>query len=161
VPTFPNATYYFAEAERDHWRREVDGRGLPPELAYNAGVYADSVQPVLDAGLVHTVVEAAEIASGVVVEPGPGHTPGHVLVTVDVDGTHVIFAGDVMHNPVQVAHPHLSTMGCFSGSQAETTRREVLARCADDGFLLAAAHFRAPHMFRIERSGDTFRLGTA
>ncbi len=44
VPTFPNAKYVFSKAEQDHWAGPAGRQG------FNAGVYADSVLPVVESG---------------------------------------------------------------------------------------------------------------
>ena len=35
-------------------------------------------------------------------KPAPGHTPGQIRVDLDSRGKRAIFAGDALHNPVQV-----------------------------------------------------------
>jgi glyoxylase-like metal-dependent hydrolase (beta-lactamase superfamily II) len=70
----------------------------------------------------------------------------------------VVFAGDVLHHPLQIAHPDWNTGGCLDPVQARLTRGQVLAMCADHGDLLAPAHFRSPYVFGVERAGATFAL---
>lgn len=154
VPTFPNARYVFSRADEEYWKAGQDD----PQLAYNAGVYADSVLPIIEAGQAMIVDGTLEVTRGLTLEPAPGHTPGHSKVTLESGGDGVVFAGDSMHHALQVAYPELNTGGCFDVAAAESTRRSILATCADRGFLLAPAHFPAPHLFRVERAGDGFRL---
>jgi glyoxylase-like metal-dependent hydrolase (beta-lactamase superfamily II) len=154
VPTFPSARYVFSRADEQYWAAGQDD----PQLAYNAGVYADSVFPIIEAGQAMIVDGTLEVTRGLTLEPAPGHTPGHLKVTLESDGEGIVFAGDSMHHALQVAYPALNTGGCFDPAAAESSRRSILATCADRGFLLAPAHFPAPHAFRVERAGDGFRL---
>ena len=77
-PTFPNARYLFGRIELAHWSatRDVDERQI----------LADSVQPVIDAGLADPVETDHVITSAVRLEPTPGHTPGHVSVRIRSEG---------------------------------------------------------------------------
>jgi glyoxylase-like metal-dependent hydrolase (beta-lactamase superfamily II) len=156
--TFPRAIHVFSRAERDHWSSDLSADGLPEALAYNRGVFADSVQPVIEVGRAVVIDGQAELADGLVAEPAPGHTPGHLKVTMTSGGTGVIFAGDAIHHPLQVRYPQLSSAGSWDHRQAYRTRLDILSDCADGRLLLAAAHFPAPHAFRVERDGDAFRL---
>lgn len=47
IPTFPGARYMFGGADIDCWAHSEDGLHAP--------AFADSVQPVIDAGLVDAV----------------------------------------------------------------------------------------------------------
>src|ERR1700730_14453820 len=69
VPTFPNARYLFAKREWEHWSAERD-----PDTAR---IMADSVKPVLDAGLADLVAMDHRISSEIWLEPTPGHTSGN------------------------------------------------------------------------------------
>ena len=83
VPTFPRARYLLARREWEHWSREPD-----PD---SQRIMADSVQPVLDAGLVELVDTDHRISDELWLEPTPGHTPGHVSVRLrSSDGEAVI-----------------------------------------------------------------------
>src|SRR3989454_11785823 len=72
VPTFPRARYLFAKREWEHWSAEPE-----PDTAR---IMADSVKPVLDAGLADLVAMDHRISSAIRPEPTPGHTPGHASV---------------------------------------------------------------------------------
>ncbi|MDN5861896.1 MAG: MBL fold metallo-hydrolase, partial [Salinisphaera sp.] len=98
VPTFRNARYLFARAEFDFWHKEIENC-LPEADPHDevsmlrAGfaammetTFADSVQPVLDAGLVDLVETDHRICEQVRFIPTPGHTPGHVSVVIESGG---------------------------------------------------------------------------
>ena len=67
-------------------------------------VLADSVRPIFDAGLVD-LVDVPLLTGGIELVPTPGHTPGHMSVSVTSRGERAVITGDMMHHPSQIAHP--------------------------------------------------------
>jgi glyoxylase-like metal-dependent hydrolase (beta-lactamase superfamily II) len=150
VPTFPNARYVFSKTEFDAYsaisREAEDGRPS----------FEDSVLPVVAAGRAQMVSGAHALEDGFLIEPAPGHTPGHVTIKLDAGSDRAIFTGDILHHALQVYYPHWSSESCADPEQARVTRRRVLEYCADSGALLMPTHFGAPHVCRVERRGDSF-----
>jgi glyoxylase-like metal-dependent hydrolase (beta-lactamase superfamily II) len=158
VPTFPKARYLFARSEYEHWERahrEALARGEP---APNHGSFADSVLPVMDAGQADLVASDHEIEDGLRLEAAPGHTPGTCLLHARSRGAHGVFSGDVLHTPVQLADPGLSSRFCSDPAQSARTRRALCERLADGAATLYSGHFPAPSSTRLARSGNAFRI---
>ena len=135
VPTFPNARYLFGQAEYDHWQEHED--------PYNIDL-TDNVEPVIAAGLHDFVAMDHRITSDVSLRPTPGHTPGHASVQIESGGQRALITGDMIHNPVQVAHPDLAAVPDWDQDAARATRRAVLQDIADADVLLLGTHFAAP-----------------
>ena len=154
VPTFPNAKYVFSRVERDHW----DPARNPNVPVNAAAVYQDSVLPVVAAGLEQIVEMTDRLGDDLLIEPAPGHTPGHVILRLLDGGQEGVFIGDVMHQPIQVYRPEWSSRFCDNPAQAEASRRRVLAHCAERNCLMFPTHFGPPHVGRISRRGDGFAL---
>jgi glyoxylase-like metal-dependent hydrolase (beta-lactamase superfamily II) len=150
VPTFRNARYLFARSEYAHWQAAQD------EMSRE--VMQDSVQPVVDAGLVDLVASDHQVAEGIRLAPTPGHTPGHVSVWIDSQGERAVITGDLLHHPVQCAHPEWPSSADVDPELAQRTRRSFLAGCADTPTLVFGTHFATPTAGRIVRDGDVFRL---
>ncbi|MGR6920010.1 MBL fold metallo-hydrolase [[Actinomadura] parvosata] len=152
IPTFPNARYVTSRAEWDHWAAaDMD----EPRKA----MFRDSVHPIKDAGLLDLAdvpPRGVEIAPGVRLLPTPGHTPGHVAVSLG-DGAALI-TGDCVHHPVQLRRPAITSCVDIDPRQAVETRRRLLASLAGTGTLLLGSHFPAPTGGLVERDGETFRL---
>lgn len=65
------------------------------------GVYEDSVLPVIEAGLTETIgVGGGEFLDGLVFHPTPGHSIGHMSISLTSCGEEALFSGDVMHHPI-------------------------------------------------------------
>ena len=90
--------------------------------------------------------------------PTPGHTPGHVSVAIESAGTKAVITGDLLHHPVQCAHPRWLDSFDVDRGQAEQTRIEFLKSCADDGTLVLATHFATPTSGLILPDGDAGRF---
>ena len=152
-PTFPNARYVVPARELSHWQAlfAADAHTLH-------GAYADSVQPIVDAGLYEAVDLPAEIAPGLWLEPAPGHTSGMALVRLVSDGRHLVFLADVLHSPIQLATPDLKSNFCVDPAQARATRRRLLDACAGTDTIVATYHFPPPVFGQIVKAGVGYRL---
>ena len=153
VPTFPNARYIFGRREYEHWESEQRR-----DATTNHGSFADSVLPVMEAGLADLVESDHEFAKGLHLEPAYGHTPGTCLLHAHSRGAHGVFTGDVIHTPVQLADPQLSSRFCADPAQSARTRQALCERYAETASTLFTGHFPAPSAARIVRAGATFGL---
>jgi glyoxylase-like metal-dependent hydrolase (beta-lactamase superfamily II) len=151
VPTFPNARYLFGRVEFAHWTGESEREDL-------VSILADSVRPVVDAGLVDFVETDDRVCDEVRLVPTVGHTPGHVSVRIVSDGEEALITGDFVHHPCQIARPHWSSTADSDPEQARKTRAVMLDRLSDRPILVIGTHFAGPTAGRVVRDGDAFRL---
>ena len=150
VPTFPNARYVMVHREFDRWdTRRADHR--PVEV--NAGVFENSVLPVLEAGLVDIVEDTHHLCHSVVVEPAYGHTAGHSMLSLTSRGHEALFVGDAFHHALEVKHPDLDMGACEDFATGLATRRRIIQRCIDHEALFVPGHFPAPHLGWIKSTG--------
>ena len=117
-------------------------------------MFNDSVRPILEARQDMVVDGTHQLGDGLTISPAPGHSPGHILITLQSKGAEALFIGDIMHNPIQIHHPHWSSAFCSDPEQARRTRRSVLEHAAGKGSLLYPQHFAGPFIGRVgERAG--------
>lgn len=156
VPTFPNARYLFARADLEYWDPANGHRTRSGERM--AGVFEDSVAPVLAAGLVDAWEDAHKIDANLSLEPAPGHTPGAAVVRLRSGTDRAAFVGDLLHSPLQVVEP--DACPCFDEDEAQgrASRRRVLGSVADEGALLLPAHFPSAGAVELRRDGDRFAI---
>jgi glyoxylase-like metal-dependent hydrolase (beta-lactamase superfamily II) len=150
VPTFPRARYVFARVEWEHWSAD--------RAADSARIMADSVQPVMEAGLAQLVETDHRISDEIWLEPTPGHTPGHVSVRIASDGQDAVITGDLMHHPIQCAEPQWASNFDSDAEQARKTRRTFCERYADQPVTVLGTHFHHPTAGQIVRHGDSLRF---
>jgi glyoxylase-like metal-dependent hydrolase (beta-lactamase superfamily II) len=153
VPTFPNARYLFSAKDLEYWD-PGNIKKYPNKIGedVNRGCFEDSVQPIIDAGKVVPVSGQFEVLPGVMLEPAPGHTPGHMVMKVESCGEYGIFVGDIVHHPIQVYCPTWNSIFCENAEQARDTRKEVLAYAAQQRALLLPAHFGGQHAVWVTKS---------
>jgi glyoxylase-like metal-dependent hydrolase (beta-lactamase superfamily II) len=116
------------------------------------------VIPIVEAGRADLVEMDHAINDEVALIPAPGHTPGHVCLSLKSNGMEALLASDLMHTPLQCVYPHWSTRFCIDPDHSRRTRRAFLERYADTGILVIPAHFPSPSAGYVERAGNTFRF---
>nr|WP_246563397.1 MBL fold metallo-hydrolase [Bradyrhizobium liaoningense] len=168
IPTFPNATYVFSRIEQAYGESLATGTGptgaarpdpaLGPAVRKPADrVYDDSVQPVIEAGLVKLIaVNGDEILEGISFVPTPGHSIDHASIRLVSRGEQALFAGDVMHHPLQVYEPSLNSCFCEFPEAALRSRAFVLEDAAERGATVFTTHFAQSSAGRIDRRGERF-----
>lgn len=159
VPTFPNARYLFNRAEFEHWRDTQNDVTEDMFLNVQKVVFTDSIQPVLDAGLVDLVNEDHKVCDEVWFEPTPGHSPGHVCVRIRSEGLDAFITGDMVHHPFQFANAEWSMASVDYNSDAATaTRARVYGEVADQPVLVIGTHFAGTTSGRVRRDGGSYRF---
>ncbi|MBB5936575.1 MBL fold metallo-hydrolase [Streptomyces zagrosensis] len=139
-PTFPNARYLTARAEWDYWAT-VDMDDARRQM------FADSVHPIKDAGLLDLIdvpATGADVAPGLRLIHTPGHTPGHLAVELRSATATALITGDCVHHPVQLLDPAITSCVDTDPRQAAATRRRLLTELAGTDTLLLGTHFPAP-----------------
>ncbi len=151
VPTFPKARYLMEASEIEYWSTNFRDED-------DAAIFADSVRPVIDAGLVDPVASDHVICPEVRLVSTPGHTPGHVSVMIESQGEQGFITGDMIHSPAQIAHPEWGAYVDYDSDASTVTRHKVLAELADGPVRVFGTHFPAPTVGRIVRDGTTYRF---
>ncbi len=151
-PTFPNARYLMGRREFEYWRDEADADAGDPLI------FADSVKPVWDAGLVDLVETDHVVCDEVSLVPTLGHTPGHVSVRIASQGAEALITGDFIHHPCQLAHPEWASAADYDPDASIATRERMFSDLASTPTLVIGTHFAAPTAGHVRRDGAAFRL---
>lgn len=168
-PTFPNATVVCSAREWEDNRvlaegdpagaerlRAEAGLGVPVRTPA-AGMFDDSLRPLADTGRLRLVaVDGAEILPGMRYVPTPGHSLDHASIELASDGALAVFGGDILHHPLQVWDPVLTSMFCEFPGAARASRRKMLERLADTGALYFSSHFPLGSAGHVRRERDGF-----
>lgn len=155
VPTFPRAKYILGRVELEYWQGQV-AQGSAPEA--DTQVYRDSVLPILEAGQAVLVDDGYALDDLMRVVLAPGHTPGSVWIELNAGEQGALFAGDILHHPLQVYHPDWNSRWCMDPALARQSRWRALEACADRRWLLMPSHFAVPHVGRVHTTRDAFRI---
>ncbi len=157
VPTFANARYIMAKREYDHWDAVYAKEGTKGGNIH-AMAFEDSVLPIIRAERAILVADDFELDRGISFEPCNGHSPGHVVLNLELNGKKGVVIGDVVHHPMQLMFPELSTRADFDMNASRVTRRALIEKHAGTGNLVMPHHFAAPSCGTFERAGTGFRF---
>ena len=137
VPTFPNASYLLARPEFEYWdAAEADD--------LNDGVMQDSVRPVVEAGLVDLIDWEHQVSEEIRLVPTPGHTPGHVSISIRSEGQEALITGDCFHHPCQMTRVDWCSSADYDQAAGQQTRERLLQEFADSEVLIIGTHFATP-----------------
>src|SRR5215472_2017189 len=151
VPTFPKARYLMGRVEFAHWRQAHER----PDME---AVFADSVKPVYDAGMVVLVETDHRITNEISLIPTVGHTPGHVSVLIRSKGEEALITGDFMHHPCQIAHPEWCSAADSDPALGQQTRERMLEELSGRPVLVIGTHFAGATAGRIVKDGNAYRM---
>ncbi|ACS80721.1 MBL fold metallo-hydrolase [Maridesulfovibrio salexigens] len=149
IPTFPNATYVFSEKELSFFST--------PEGASRRVVFEDSVLPVIESGQAVLIKdEGGKPFEAFSFKATPGHSSGHMVISLHSDAQEAIFVGDTMHNPIQVIRPDWNSVFCYDSKLARKSRQQVLHYAAESGAVLFPSHFHGSCAGKVIRNKDGF-----
>ena len=148
VPSFPNARTLITRLELERL-----GAGEQPLEAGDA----QSLAPLLDAGLVDPVEAPLQVTPEISLRPSPGHTIGNVDIWIESRGESAVVVGDHILNPLQCADPDWTGLD-EQADRAPSVRRALLEECAARDTLLIGPHFGSPGAGRVRAHGDAWRL---
>jgi len=150
VPTFPSARYLFGAEEYDYWAAETDDLTM--------ATFADSIEPIFNAGLADLVASNHAIAEGISLQPTAGHTPGHVSVAIESSGERAVIIGDMSHHPIQLQKPEIFSTADVDRAKATETRRKRFAEWESDSVLVIGTHFAPPTAGHLRAEHGGWRL---
>lgn len=139
-PRFPNARYVLHEADLSFF-----AGGHEPYAAVN------EMQQLRTLGMLDLDPRDRELVPGIWVVHTPGHTPGHRSIVVGTDaGDRVLLTGDLLHVPVQAAHPEWASSHDEDPEAGGASRERLLGRAAEGSWIVGVPHFAQP----FGRMGD-------
>ena len=151
VPTFPNAKYLFSELELEIMQKESKN----PFDEYLSLVYQDSISPILKSGQASMIVDSTDLGKGINLIKTPGHSPDHYCIEVVGGNRKALLTGDILHNPIQVTCPSMSTVFCHDQIQSNETRIKLVDELTDSNTIILAAHFADTSAGIIQSTDDS------
>lgn len=158
-PAFPDARYVMPDTEWEFWTTEPDLSGLAVGDDIRAilrDVPRKTLPPI--EGQLELIDSDAEteIVPGVRSLPAPGHTPGHMAVSVASEGDHLLHLVDTVIHPIHLSHPTWYGATDHDPDRVITTRERLLEDAAAERVSVLAFHFPAPGLGRITQVGETW-----
>ena len=139
---FPNATVHLSAPEWEALKGDRDAAALVAAITPKVATF----QP--GAAILPGVVTAVAVE---------GHTPGHSAYEITSGDERLLYIGDTVHHfVVSVQRPEWTVQYDENAPLAQTHRRALLQRAADDKLRVYAVHFPFPGLGHIEAQGDSF-----
>lgn len=149
-PMFPHARYVCSALELAHCQQDPAAQEL----------YRDSILPILESEQLDTIdVQHSPLFAGMLrYLPTPGHSLDHASIVLENAGEAAIFAGDVMHHPIQFQHPDWNSLFCADKSLATLSRQRVVDWCQQHQAIWFSTHFAGSSCGRVSRDGQWIPL---
>jgi len=151
-PNFPNARYVIWQEEWDFWfsDEQTAARQVPPPFIDMA---RNNLDPLRDR--VSFLNREEEIVPGITAVAAPGHTPGHIGVSVASDSENLVHISDAVIHPIHLELPGVLIQYDILPEQTLETRRTLCDRLAGEQTLVFAHHFPPfPNLGYIEKRGE-------
>jgi glyoxylase-like metal-dependent hydrolase (beta-lactamase superfamily II) len=152
-PSFPNARYFMAKDEWDFWTTEGNLAQLGWEDFY----------PFIEKNLlsiqarVDLIDQETELLPGIRLIPAPGHTPGHMVVSVTSGEDTLLYTSDALIHPILLEHPEWYSVFDINREQADSAMRRLLDRIVEEKPLVFAYHFPYPGLGHVVKTGKTWQ----
>jgi glyoxylase-like metal-dependent hydrolase (beta-lactamase superfamily II) len=151
---FPNAIVRADQKEADFWLSEKVMMSAPAEFRdFFKGAMA-SLQPYVAAGKFKPFDGATELVAGIKSVPARGHTPGHMLYSIESKGERMVAWGDLVHiGAVQFPAPAVTIEFDNDPKQAMPARKKNFADAARQGYYVAISHIAFPGIGKLRVDG--------
>lgn len=157
---FANCEVLMHRDERDYWASEPDLADLPIPAEYRAMVRDMALQFLKAYGpRIRTFTDGFKLAPHISLIHAPGHTPGHCMVKVSDGQDALLYIADALHVPaIQLRNPDWQIAFDTDRKLAQTTRKSVLTKAADDRSLIAGSHIPFPALGHVRREDRAFEF---
>ncbi|MEQ1955376.1 MBL fold metallo-hydrolase [Mesorhizobium sp. CN2-181] len=153
APTFANARYVMGKTEFDFWTAPERMAG-PTEG--NAKAVAANVKPLAEKTIF--VDDGGEVVSGIRAMGAPGHTPGHLIFTVESSGRKLVLTADTAnHYVASLQQPDWHVRFDADKTQGAASRRKVFDMIATDRLPFIGYHMPFPAVGYVEKTGTGYR----
>lgn len=149
---FPKARYVMWKDEWIFWTSEQ------PETIYKDEDFTFTrknlfaIQDQMD-----LIDHEAEVVPGIHAVPAPGHTPGHMAVSVSSGGKQLLSIADAFLHPIHMEHPEWHAAHEVAPEQIVKTRHFLLNKATTEKALVLAFHFPFPGLGHVVRKGTGWK----
>jgi glyoxylase-like metal-dependent hydrolase (beta-lactamase superfamily II) len=150
-PMFPNARHVISRTEFEYWTSDR----MSHDFAGMGGLARLNLTTLERAGILDLLDGEQEVASGIRVIPAPGHTPGHVAVSISEGSETAIFVADAVLGELNFEHADWSSRLEVDRAEAVRTRRRLLDEAARYATTVVGYHLWGPGV--VGRRGAAYR----
>lgn len=135
-PVYSHARYYIWKDEWEFWTSEA-AFGRASERMVTAARTA--LEPIRDR--LTLLDREGEVVPGIGVLAAPGHTPGHMVVTVSSAGEQLMYVGDTVLHHLHLEHTGWTPIFDIIPEQAAASKRRIFDLAAETQAWVMGQHF--------------------
>jgi glyoxylase-like metal-dependent hydrolase (beta-lactamase superfamily II) len=132
---FANAHYFISALEWDYWTSDAAaGSAIPMAQLIRRNLEAVRARVTL-------IADGSEIVSGIHAIATPGHTIGHLAVSVASAEKYLLHVSDAALNPLHLEYPAWMPIFDVAPEQAVISKQRIFDHAAEQQALVFAHHF--------------------
>jgi glyoxylase-like metal-dependent hydrolase (beta-lactamase superfamily II) len=136
---FPNAKYYISRDEHDYWYNDSNlerATHMMREMIHIARMNLDALGDQL------SILEGdVEVVPGMDAINTPGHTPGHIALSIKSDDAQLIHVSDAVLHPLHLEQPDWVPVFDISPLHAAQSKQRIFDKAAGEHAMVFAHHF--------------------
>lgn len=150
---FAGARYFIAADEWEFWMSEAADQAAPGPMV---AIARRALEPLR--GRVSLIEDGAEIVPGVRALATPGHTPGHLALSIRSAGEQLLHVSDAALHPLHLEHPDWVPAFDVLPEQAAASKQRIFDRAVREESLVFAHHFPPfPSVGRVTGTGPGWK----
>lgn len=141
-PVYTNARYFISKREWDYWFSEAALKQAEERFVQFAHLARKMLEPVKDRmNLVEFANNEAEILPGIRGISAPGHTPGHMVVSLSSSGEELKYIGDTVLSPIHLEQTDWLPVYDILPEEAEDSKHRIFDLAAERNVWVIGQHF--------------------
>lgn len=154
-PAFPNARYVMWKEEWDFWASGPNLEQLKVDEQIKQLILMSArknLPPITNR--LDIIDSEVEILPGIHAISAPGHTPGHIALSISSGRDHLLCASDTVLSPIHLEKPDWLSVFDFEPEQASVTKHKIFDMATDKKSMVFAFHFPFPSLGHIIKKGN-------
>jgi len=155
VLLYPNATIVVSAEDFDYWTdlSKVDDAPNEHMKDHFRGAHKNLI-PYMELGRIRFVADGEEIVPGITAIATPGHSPGHLIYSIESAGETIICWGDLCHHYVLLLqHPEWGFQFDYEQPAATAQRWRIYDMVDSNRYSVFAYHFPFPGVGHLKKDG--------
>jgi glyoxylase-like metal-dependent hydrolase (beta-lactamase superfamily II) len=153
---FPDARYFMWKEEWDFWTSPQSQERMAKQGGEMLVRFAQKYLPPIKDRLV-LVDHETEIVPGIQALAAPGHTPGHMALSITSNNQYLLCLSDVVLHPIHLEQPQWHSGTDIVPRQLVATRRRLLNMAVANNSLVLAFHFPFPGLGYVTPKGEAWK----
>ena len=150
---YANARYFIWKREWDFWFSETATEKTPENFVALARKNLEGLQD-----RVSFLDDESEIIPGIRWVAAPGHTPGHIALSISSNDEQLLHISDTVLYPLHLEHPDWTPIYDIIPEEAAASKRKIFDRAAEEKALVFAHHFPPfPNLGHIVKKEESWQ----